>query len=102
MSETLVLNDAEWFLIEDAPKDDRRFIVGMWDGEKLWNTDFSKFAWAEKPIWRQAISHDDNHREKYNGSRGWNHRNGALNGQATHWTYELAPPPLTDPVATLT
>lgn len=85
-----------WRTIESAPTDDRKFLIGKYDGEQLWNEDYTDFVWAGEPQWIQAISHHENPRGPHL-TRGWNHRNGPIY-RPTHWKELDDGPAIDNPV----
>lgn len=85
--------ELKWFLIKDVPPPEghEKFFVGAWTGETLWDDRNERLLFVEEPVWRQTISHNENPSGPHE-TRGWNHRNGALGGNATHWAYINTPP----------
>ena len=71
----------------NTPREPVAFWVGAWFGRRVPDEDnnFETLCWLGAPVWREAISHNEEHNSEFSGIRGWNHRNGALGGNAEYW-----------------
>lgn len=88
------INHGPWQPIETSPTDDSKFMIGMWVGRVVWVEELNKNIFTSTPTWMQCVSHRENP-EGPHLTRGWNHRNGPLCGNAKYWA-PLHKPPVFD------
>ena len=84
-----------WQTMDNAPTDDREFLIGGWVGEKYWNEDHTKFVFVGDCEWVVCKTHHENPDGPYT-SRGWNHRNGPFEGAKDCLWTDLPTPPILD------
>jgi hypothetical protein len=80
-----------WRPIEEAPKDDSKFMIGRWFYEhEFWDDKKSEWVQTGKREWVQTISHHENP-ERPHRCRGWNHRNGPMDNPTHYKPIEKGP-----------